>query len=301
MKYSIGKYNKDYTISSINNSIINILRNNQDILKFPLNDLIVCYKFNEEISVLFKYHECEYCIILEADIFESFVFFVVNFFSLKNISFSSVFKILDIADSLGMNIELFNKLLVFFNLPVYKKGFDYFNSYKSMSDLLKKRLDEKKISLKDAVFFHNHFKKDYDAFLSIIPTDLSFASTSEFIRNITEYSLKKGKNIKNLLEDFSTIKKTDIVNKSRLLRFPLYSKYFNKFEKFIDNLKLPKGVKVSYDERFESQRYTLTVDFTSLKSLDKKIDDIKNIMDSFKGKNDKDLFIYENLFKDDPE
>ncbi len=305
MNYKIEPYDKGNIDSPISGVLHQAIFGDKKALNFILGDISVCCRISGEIRTLFRNKSGKYCFLLDSGPDESYVFFIINFLDPKILRYSTMFRLLDIGRLVPLDQNLMNDLLLFFNLPVYKKGMDYLSSFTKTSTLLKKMIDDKKISLKEGLFFHDHFLAGYDDFLKMIPEKLTFAQTGAFVRDITEYSKKNNRTIKDIVPDFKNIDPSGFLDRSRSLRYPLYEKYKKKFGDFIRTLNLPGGVKAEFDDNFEKQDYRLVVNFNDLDSLEKRTGEILKVIDKFKKNNGADLFKFSELFReyfrDEPE
>lgn len=298
MKLQIIKIENSFNIHPINKKIQELISRSPDLAnKFLLLNGICCKDKGNEKLIIYKNNESEYGYYIDKTLNESFVFIIKNFISVSNLNVGIVFDILLLAQDIGLDqlqmYELFNIL----HWPSSKKGMDYLISMRSFSPELKELVINEKISLKEAYLFHEHFKKDYDAVFNILPSKLSFSVKNELIKHITEYSKKENKTLDEIIRELKRSDTKDIKKKVFELRYPYFSKYNMLFQKYLDEIKLPGGVKIDYDKTFEKQDYDLNIRYKDIHALNKKLKKLSESINDFIDKNDIDPFDHNQLFK----
>ncbi len=288
----------------ISNLIENNIKNNNEIInKILFSFNYGCFENDKEILFYLnnKNHDS---IIFESQLNQAFSYFIKNCFNISKLNYRIGYELLliyqEIIVSTKNNSEDIYDLFYLMDFPCTNKGLILFNEIINFSEKLKDMFFNRKVSIKEAYLFHKTFLNNYDKFLLILPENLSFTQVNMILRNISEYSKKENITIIQIIKLFKSIKKENMLDASKKLKYPKYSVYKSIMIDYINRLKLPNGVKVNFDETFEKEDYILELKFNNINSLLKKINHIKkNIDDLSQNKNTKDLFIHSNLFEYD--
>lgn|GEM_PF-3775532 len=285
---------KNHNICSEINKII--IKFNIDINYFLNLVNIAC--FDDAGSIIYIYYNKKniFTLLIESKIEEAYLFVVKHIIGTNLNNLSLIFNLL----KTGIEIPLDeNNLFTLFNLynwPIGEKGKEQIYKISLFSDILKERVFSKKISIKEAIYFHDYFKNNYDKFLKLIPDNLSFSQNNQLLRYVAEYSKINGKGIDLIIKIIKNNKVKDLLSYFYGLRYPKYNDYKEKIENYINKLLFSKEAKINYQKNFESEKYDMVINFRNINELKNKLEKIDR---SLKNINEKDdIFIHKNLFKD---
>ena len=303
MQYNIIPIKKEYKVHKISNKLCDLLNKTKDFQNtFFLFTSFCCVNYKNEKIIFFHNPKSDYCYYLDAKLDVAYIFFIKNFINEKSIDIKIAFSLLLIAEEIQLPEKKLFELFNILHWPSSKKGIDYLNAMKEFSDKLKGKIFKKKISLKEAYFFHRVFQKDYNRLLSLLPENFTFSQANEVIRNICEYSRKEKKGIDHIVKLLNNLDANSIMSLSYDLRYPLYSKYINIFESYIEKLNLPKGTRIVFDKTFEKEEYNIEIKYTNISTLLNKINSIKKSLDHYLSKDDNiDFFDHIKLFETNEE
>lgn len=276
-------------------AINQLLQENKTLHSFyAISTGIICLSGDRQV-VLYRNNQAQYYFFLDLQPDDAFIYFIEHFITKKNITIKIAYQLLEIASSLNFSEKKFFELFPHINWQLSRKGLDYYREFQNFSTILKNKLFTKKISLKEAYFFHNYFQSDYDKFLTSFPDNLSFSRTNEIIRNIVEYAKKSKKTIGEIYTEINQPPQISLYDHAFTLRYPLYSKYNSQLSDYITSLKLPGGVKIEYDKTFENSNYTMNITFKNLPMLLKKLDTVIKTLNNVHT-SQTDLFDQNTLF-----
>lgn len=226
-------------------------------------------------------------IFFECQVKEAFIFIVENFFKKNELKFCFKYDLINIGYEIGIDLKTLFKIT---GWQQDKRGKDYFFTLSEFSDILKAFVLQEKLSINEAFNFHRIIGRKGDIFLQKIPSLLTFSEMNKVIQYFIEI-YNKTKDIDSIILKLDFSNKILFLESIKNLRYSNYYYYKKKFEEYIKNLNLPKGVIVKYDENFESDEYQLIINF---KSKEKLLDKIEDISKSLK-KDKKDFFIYKDF------
>ncbi|HOV13204.1 MAG TPA: hypothetical protein PK771_02880 [Spirochaetota bacterium] len=285
---------KNISIHEISNDIKILLKDEDNLIK---HFNIV---YNGEKYLYFSENN-SFSIMIDGTKDEGVVFLLKNLYVNKKPDIKKSYKILLISEKIynGVNEDFFYKIFPIIGWQTFKKGLDYFKKLKSMESALSEKVLNKKVSIVEAILFHDYFQKDYSDFIEKLSGDLTFSEYNQVLRNLTEFSGKNNLTLYQVENRIEFSNKKYLIDSIFNLKFSDYKKIKKRFDTFINDFNFQNGVEIIYDESFEKENYALKINFTDIKSLAKKVEKVKDSIDKFILSDKKDMFNQDFLFEED--
>lgn len=247
--------------------------------------------------IIYSKDEAAYLFYAELQLKEGFLYFVENFISPNTVGMRERYGLLLAAEQFGFTERDYFPLFNLLKWQSSRKGLDYFMTLKQFTPSLRELVLGQRAALNEAYLFHNSLKGDVDEILKAMEVKLSFSETNRLLRSLAEFARKSGSPAGEIAIALAGKEKSELFDTVQRLRYPFYSAIKARFTAFIGAIKLPAGAKLSYDESFERESYTLELNFKDFKSLKSKLKALSESLDRLECEEEfVDYFRHSNLF-----
>ena len=155
MLVTIIPIKKDYKVHGISNKFLNLFKTTDKLRNiFPVLASLCCLDKKNEKIIFYRNSKSDYCYYIDAQLGDAYLFFIKNFINEKSIDVKIAFQFLIIAEEIPLTEKNMFMLFLHLHWPSSKKGVDYLNAMKEFSHELREKVFQKKVSLKNAYFFH---------------------------------------------------------------------------------------------------------------------------------------------------